>query len=272
MLFPPPHCSVPAGKTQTGTGTREEREAGKMPGTKLGWPWHGSMADSPTADLRCPIWASGTRSWIIWQASYTMVEGSNCIIFTTLPMLIFSERATMVAAWLYPLLCHLLEETARLALTAVPAQSPPMRRVLPLPLAAPLLPKSWDLASSGKQGLHPMLASPQGGPAFQPHADPGVSGRHWDPCLPIPRSQSQFCSPAGVTAAGTQRRCCQQGGSECAGAHEISQESVMEGVIIKPAMTQKPQEENQALTWSWWGPTLAISVPMSPADGAEPAA
>lgn len=68
-------------------------------------------AASPTTDLHCPICASGTRSRIIRQASYTMVEGSNCIVFTTLPMLIFSERATMVAAGLSPLLRHLLEET-----------------------------------------------------------------------------------------------------------------------------------------------------------------
>lgn len=73
-----------------------------MPGAKLGWCWRG------TVDLRCPIWASGTRSRIIRQASYTMVEGSNCIVFTTLPMLIFSERATMVVAGLSPLLRHLL--------------------------------------------------------------------------------------------------------------------------------------------------------------------
>lgn len=64
--------------------------------------------DPQTAHLRCPICASGTRSRIMRQASYTMVEGSNCIVFTTLPMLIFSERATMVAAGLSPLLCHLL--------------------------------------------------------------------------------------------------------------------------------------------------------------------
>lgn len=78
-----------------------------MLGTKPRQPWHGSY---PTMDLHCPICASGTRSRIIRQASYTMVEGSNCIVFTTLPMLIFSERATMVAAGLSPLLCHLLEE------------------------------------------------------------------------------------------------------------------------------------------------------------------
>lgn len=68
-------------------------------------------AASPTMDLHCPICASGTRSRIIRQASYTMVEGSNCIVFTTLPMLIFSERATMAAAGLSPLLRHLPEET-----------------------------------------------------------------------------------------------------------------------------------------------------------------
>ena len=76
---------------------------------------------SPAVDLRCPIWASGTRSRIIRQASYTMVEGSNCIVFTTLPMLIFSERATMVAAGLSPLLRHLLEETDGLPLAAGPS-------------------------------------------------------------------------------------------------------------------------------------------------------
>jgi len=65
-------------------------------------------AEPQTAHLRCPICASGTRSRIMRQASYTMVEGSNCIVFTTLPMLIFSESATMVAAGLSPLLCHLL--------------------------------------------------------------------------------------------------------------------------------------------------------------------
>lgn len=35
----------------------------------------------------------------------------------------------------------------------------------------------------------------------------------------------------------------------------------MEGVIIKPSMTQKPQEENQALTRSWQSPAPAIAAP-----------
>lgn len=102
---------------------------------------------SSTVDLRCPIWASGTRSRIIRQASYTMVEGSNCIVFTTLPMLIFSESATMVAAGLSPLLRHLPEETHGLALTAGTSG---MQGHSSSPLAAPLLPKSWGMASSSK--------------------------------------------------------------------------------------------------------------------------
>lgn len=47
---------------------------------------------------------------------------------------------------------------------------------------------------------------------------------------------------------------------------------MMEGVIIKPAMTQKPQEENQALTQSWQGPAPATMTLVLPADGAELAA
>lgn len=35
---------------------------------------------------------------MIRQASYTMVEGSNCMVFTTFPTPIFSDRATMIAA------------------------------------------------------------------------------------------------------------------------------------------------------------------------------
>jgi len=69
----------------------------------------------------------------------------------------------------------------------------------------------------------------------------GVSSQGCDPRLLVPRSQSQFCSPEGVTAAGTRQICCQRGGSTQAGAREISQESTTEGVIIKPAVTQKPQ-------------------------------
>lgn len=80
--------------------------------------------DGVTADLRCPICASGTRSRIMRQASYTMVEGSNCIVFTTLPMLIFSERATMVAAGLSPLLRHLPEDTTGSALGARTPRAP----------------------------------------------------------------------------------------------------------------------------------------------------
>src|SRR4029434_3782089 len=38
------------------------------------------------------------------QASYTMVEGSNCMVFTTFPTLIFSDKATMAAAVSVPLL------------------------------------------------------------------------------------------------------------------------------------------------------------------------
>lgn len=106
-----------------------------------------------------------------------------------------------------------------------------------------------------------MLASLRGGSTFQPGADPRVSSQRWDPCLLIPRSQSKFYSPAGATAAGTQRRCCRRGGSEDAGARKINWESMMEGFIIKPAVTQKPQEENQALTRSWQGPALAIRAP-----------
>lgn len=62
----------------------------------------------PPQHLRCPIWASGTRSRMMRQASYTMVEGSNCIVFTTLPMLILSDRATMLAAEESPRPVHLL--------------------------------------------------------------------------------------------------------------------------------------------------------------------
>lgn len=54
-------------------------------------------------------------------------------------------------------------------------------------------------------------------------------------------------------------------------AHKISLESATEGVIIKPAMTQKPQEENQALTRSWQGLLWLSGPPTSSADGAEPA-
>lgn len=110
--------------------------------------WGGPvMAASPTVDLRCPIWASGTRSRIIRQASYTMVEGSNCIVLTTLPMLIFSERATMVAAGLSPLLRHLLEETHGLALTAGPSG------VLPPP------PPLWQCLCSPKARTQLLEAS-----------------------------------------------------------------------------------------------------------------
>lgn len=80
--------------------------------------------DGVTVDLRCPICASGTRSRIMRQASYTMVEGSNCIVFTTLPMLIFSERATMVVARLFPHLRHLPEDTTGSALLARPPRIP----------------------------------------------------------------------------------------------------------------------------------------------------
>lgn len=46
----------------------------------------------------CPVWASGTLSLIILQASYTGVEGSNCIVFTTLHWRtqIFSDKATIL--------------------------------------------------------------------------------------------------------------------------------------------------------------------------------
>lgn len=35
---------------------------------------------------------------MIRQASYTIVEGSNCMVFTTFPTPIFKDRATMIAA------------------------------------------------------------------------------------------------------------------------------------------------------------------------------
>lgn len=63
--------------------------------------------------LRWPIWASGTRSRMIRQASYTIVDGSNCIVFTALPMLTLSDNATMAAVESCPLLLHLLKETPR---------------------------------------------------------------------------------------------------------------------------------------------------------------
>lgn len=103
-----PHPSTALG--EPGQAQRQDREERKVKHQKLSWGGPGTAA-SPIVDLRCPIWASGTRSRIIRQASYTMVEGSNCIVFTTLPMLIFSERATMVAVGLSPLLCHLPEKT-----------------------------------------------------------------------------------------------------------------------------------------------------------------
>lgn len=171
----------------------------------LSWGGPG-MAASPTADLRCPIWASGTRSRIIRQASYTMVEGSNCIVLTTLPMLIFSERATMVAAGLSPLLRHLLEETDGLALTAGPSgvlpPPPPLRQRL-------CSPKARTQLLAARKSCTSHWRAHEGGPTFQTCADPGVSSQSWDPCLSVPMSQSRFCSPAGATVAGTQQRCCQ---------------------------------------------------------------
>lgn len=46
----------------------------------------------------CPVWASGTLSLMILQASYTGVDGSNCIVFTTLHWRtqIFSDKATIL--------------------------------------------------------------------------------------------------------------------------------------------------------------------------------
>lgn len=46
----------------------------------------------------CPDWASGTRSLMILQASYTGVDGSNCMVFTTLHCRtqIFSDNATIL--------------------------------------------------------------------------------------------------------------------------------------------------------------------------------
>lgn len=46
----------------------------------------------------CPVWASGTLSLMILQASYTGVEGSNCIVFTTLHWRTqtFSDKATIL--------------------------------------------------------------------------------------------------------------------------------------------------------------------------------
>lgn len=49
-------------------------------------------------DQPCPDWASGTRSLMILQASYTGVDGSNCIVFTTLHWRtqIFNDKATIL--------------------------------------------------------------------------------------------------------------------------------------------------------------------------------
>lgn len=49
--------------------------------------------------LPWPAWASGTRSRMILQASYTGVHGSNCMVFTTLHWRtqILSDRATILA-------------------------------------------------------------------------------------------------------------------------------------------------------------------------------
>lgn len=46
---------------------------------------------------RCPSCASGTLSRMMRHASYTMVEGSNCIVLMTLPTPILSDSATMTA-------------------------------------------------------------------------------------------------------------------------------------------------------------------------------
>lgn len=52
----------------------------------------------PALPKPCPVWASGTLSLMILQASYTGVDGSNCIVFTTLHWRtqIFSDKATIL--------------------------------------------------------------------------------------------------------------------------------------------------------------------------------
>lgn len=210
-----------------------------------------NWAPIPTVDLRCPICASGTRSRIMRQASYTMVEGSNCIVFTTLPMLIFSERATMVAAGLSPLLRHLSEERDGLALTAGPSEAQRPSSSFS-PTAASLLPKSQHPASTGEQELCPQWQAQEGVPLSILMLTLGSLACAGTLVL---RSQSLFDSswyPVEMLL---------EGGSVHAGAREISQHSMTEWVIIKPAVTQKPQEENPALTQCWQGPSLAIRDP-----------
>lgn len=53
---------------------------------------------SESSHWPCPVWASGTLSLMILQASYTGVDGSNCIVFTTLHWRthIFSDNATIL--------------------------------------------------------------------------------------------------------------------------------------------------------------------------------
>lgn len=87
--------------------------------------------------LRCPICASGTRSRMMRQASYTIVEGSNCIVFTTLPMLILSDKATMMAPEMFPLLLHLLRKDGVSGEPSPGGKEKPSRHSLCVPTPLP---------------------------------------------------------------------------------------------------------------------------------------
>ena len=58
---------------------------------------HTSSSQQITSDLPWPVCASGTLSRMTRHASYTAVDGSNCMVFTTLQWRtqIFKDRATI---------------------------------------------------------------------------------------------------------------------------------------------------------------------------------